>query len=201
MALAAFATAFIMFVWKFTLDSEIEQTEQNRNRVQQQLTNAQSKLQLLQAELVKHNDKAVFNQTKQQLEARLRAKRVLLESVGASLESNTINYHSVLDELTKYHDSNIWLSYFSVDEHQMSFTGFALNSSSVTRWMTKLQSASTFKGREFNLVSIKSHDQQTLSFVIATSLETDDEEQAQSSVSQNISELSIPQLIEEASNE
>lgn len=167
--IAAVVCAVAITVWKFILDGEIKQNKQKVNAIQAQLSNSQGSLEALQAELIKHNDKATFNQRKQRLEKNLNAKQLLWQGVGKDLEAVTINYHSALDQLTKFHDDNIWLSSFQISEGQMAFSGYALDSSSVTRWMTKLQSTSAFKGREFSKMSIKAHDENSLTFVVATS--------------------------------
>ena len=93
----------------------------------------------LQSELVLHNDKATFNERKKKLQQNLDAKMMLWEGVGKKLEAATVNYHTVMDQLTKLHNDNIWLSSFEFNETTVIFRGFALDSSDVTRWMTQLQ--------------------------------------------------------------
>lgn len=167
-ALAVLACALVFIGWKLVLDNDIKQNKRRVQLVQQQVTDAQANLERLQADLVKHNDKATFNQRKQRLQQTLDAKLMLWEGVGKGLEAATVNYHDVLDQLTKFHEENIWLSSFEVNEGAIVFKGYALESSAVTRWMTKLQSSSAFKGREFSHISMKAQDDNSLAFVVAT---------------------------------
>ena len=188
-----------IFAWKLVLDSEIKQSKQRVNAVQSQLNLSQMNLERLQIELVKHNDKATFNQRKQRLEESLNAKRMLWEGVGKGLEATTVNYHSALDQLTKFHEDNIWLTSFQISEGQMAFGGYSLESSAVTRWMTQLQSSSVFKGREFSLVNIKAHDRNSLTFVIATSAQASETLSVLAPAEANTA--SAPQLPEVSINE
>ena len=197
--LASLACAIGIFAWKLVLDSEIKQSKQRVNAVQSQLNLSQMNLERLQIELVKHNDKATFNQRKQRLEESLNAKRMLWEGVGKGLEATTVNYHSALDQLTKFHEDNIWLTSFQVSEGQMAFGGYSLESSAVTRWMTQLQSSSVFKGREFSLVNIKAHDRNSLTFVIATSAQVSETLSVLAPAEANTA--SAPQLPEVSINE
>ena len=197
--LASLACAIGIFAWKLVLDSEIKQSKQRVNAVQSQLNLSQMNLERLQIELVKHNDKATFNQRKQRLEESLNAKRMLWEGVGKGLEATTVNYHSALDQLTKFHEDNIWLTSFQISEGQMAFGGYSLESSAVTRWMTQLQSSSVFKGREFSLVNIKAHDRNSLTFVIATSAQASETLSVLAPVEANTA--STPQLPEVSINE
>lgn len=168
LVLLSLVCAAAIVVWKLILDSNLKQAKREVNAIQAQLSNSQVNLERLQADLVKHNDKATFNQRKQRLEKALTAKRMLWEGVGKDLEATTINYHTALEQLTKFHEQNIWLTSFQISENQMAFGGYSLDSSAVTRWMTQLQSSAVFKGREFSDISIKAYDEDALTFVIAT---------------------------------
>jgi len=166
--LAVLAVAVLIMGWKLLLDSQVADDERRVKVVQQQLSSAKSNLAQLQEDLVKHNDKATFNKQKQILQKNLEAKKMLWEGVGKRLEASTVNYFTVMDELTKLHEENIWLSSFDVSEDRAIFRGYALDSSSVTRWMTQLQLSQSFKGREFSHLNIKVHDEQSLTFELAT---------------------------------
>ena len=172
--IAAVLTISVVLIWKLILDNQLQQKQQKLNVVKNQLSASQALLTNKQQELIKHNDKATFNNQKLQLEKTLDAKQMLWDGVGKRLQANTVNYYVVMDELTKHHDHDIWLSRFKFSEDQALFTGFALDSSAVTRWMTYLQSSQSFKGREFSHLNIKAHDQQVLSFEVATDLEAID---------------------------
>jgi Tfp pilus assembly protein PilN len=105
----------------------------------------------------------------------LDAKLLLWEGVGKRLQANTVNYYRVMDELTKHHDHDIWLSSFGFSEEKAVFNGYALDSSAVTRWMTYLQSSQSFKGREFSKLYINAHDENVLTFEVATEFDTSTE--------------------------
>lgn len=158
----------LVLIWNMVLDSQIKDNKSEVKIAKQQLSAANTKLSNLQSDLVQHNDKATFNQRKQRLQQNLDAKLMLWEGVGKKLEATTVNYHTVLDQLTRLHNDNIWLSSFEFNEDIIVFRGFALESSAVTRWMTQLQSSDSFKGREFSYLKMKVHDEATLSFVVAT---------------------------------
>lgn len=173
---AVLACVVFVVAWNLMLDNQIKDNKDQVRRFQQQLSNAQTQLSTLQTELVQHNDKATFNERKKRLQQNLDAKIMLWEGVGKQLEATTVNYHTVMDQLTKLHNDNIWLSSFEFNESTIVFRGYALDSSSVTRWMTQLQSSDSFKGREFSHLSMKVHDKDSLSFVIATEPQEEEEE-------------------------
>lgn len=165
---AVLGVVVLVLGWSMLLDSQIKDNKSHIRTTKQQLSAANTKLSNLQSDLVQHNDKATFNQRKQRLQQNLDAKLMLWEGVGKKLEATTVNYHTVLDQLTKLHNDNIWLSSFEFNENIIIFRGFALESSAVTRWMTQLQSSDSFKGREFSYLKMKVHDEATLAFVVAT---------------------------------
>lgn len=173
---ATLACAVCIFIWNFVLESQIKDHQSQVQLLQQKLNAEKMKLTSLESELVQHNDKATFNQRKNRLQQNLNAKIMLWEGVGKKLEATTVNYHTVMDQLTRLHNENIWLSAFEVNEDIVIFRGFALDSSSVTRWMTQLQSSDSFRGREFSHLKMKEHDKDSLSFVIATEVIEDEEE-------------------------
>jgi Tfp pilus assembly protein PilN len=168
---AAIATIAIVMLGQLLLSSQLQEQTRKLNVLQQQLTASQNLLTSKQKELIKHNDKATFASQKEQLEKTLDAKQLLWDGVGQRLRANTVNYYLVMDELTKHHDHDIWLSSFGFSEDKAVFSGFALDSSAVTRWMTYLQSSQSFKGREFSKLNIKAHDERVLSFDVATEFE------------------------------
>lgn len=148
---------------------DIEKIQQQNQQLTTLKNNAQTQLEKLQQELVKHNDKATFNNQKLQLEKNLQAKQMLWEGVGKRIETSTVNYYHVMKDLTEHHDHDVWLSSFQVGEKEAAFSGFSLNSGAVTRWMTYLQSSDSFKGREFSHLNVKAIDERVLQFQIATS--------------------------------
>ena len=173
MVLGVVACALLIFIWQLVLTNQIDSNKHKIRVTQQQLTTAKAKLDGLQSELVKHNDKATFNQRKQRLEKSLEAKRMLWEGVGKRIEAASVNYYNLMDELTKLHEENIWLSEFKFDQNSALFSGFALDSSAVTRWMTLLQSSEAFRGKEFSHLDMKAFDDHSLAFVIATEQQDD----------------------------
>lgn len=168
------AVAAIVLIWNFVLEGQVKDTKTQVRQLQQELNATKTKLSSLQTELIQHNDKATFNERKKRLQQNLDAKIMLWEGVGKKLEATTVNYHTVMDQLTRLHNENIWLSSFEVNEDTIVFRGFSLDSSSVTRWMTQLQSSDSFKGREFSHLKMKVHDRDSLSFVIATEPQEDE---------------------------
>lgn len=176
MVYATLACAVLVFIWNLVLESQLKGHKSQVQTLQQQLNAEKVKLTSLESELVQHNDKATFNQRKNRLQQSLNAKIMLWEGVGKKLEAATVNYHTVMDQLTRLHNENIWLSAFEFDEDIIIFRGFALDSSSVTRWMTQLQSSDSFRGREFSHLKMKVHDKDSLSFVISTEVIEDEED-------------------------
>lgn len=173
---AVLACVVLILGWNLILENQIKETKGQVSRLQQELSNTKLQLSNLETELVQHNDKATFNERKKRLEQNLEAKKMLWEGVGQKLEAATVNYHTVMDELTKLHNENIWLSAFEFNESTIVFRGYALDSSAVTRWMTQLQASDSFRGREFSHLKMKVHDKDSLSFVIATEPQEDVEE-------------------------
>lgn len=170
---AIIATVVIVMLGQLILTNQLQEQTKKVNVLQQQLTASQNLLTSKQQELIKHNDKATFASQKQQLEKTLDAKLMLWEGVGKRLQANTVNYYRVMDELTKHHDHDIWLSSFGFSEDKAVFNGYALDSKAVTRWMTYLQSSQSFKGREFSKLHINAHDENILTFEVATEFDTE----------------------------
>lgn len=169
--IASIAIGFVMLIWSVLLHQELANRKAQVAKLQQQVDLAQANLIELQSALVKHNDQATFNNQRNLLAKKLEAKEMLWEGVGKRLQSTTVNYYSVMKELSEHHDHDLWLSEFNFNEDNAVFNGFALNSSSVTKWMTYLQSSSSFKGREFSHLNVKAVDETVLSFQVATSLD------------------------------
>lgn len=155
--------------WQGLLAYQNHNQQARLNLVRQDLDAASNRLEILKEDLIKHNDKAMFNQRKQRLEQSLQAKNQLLQIVGQGFTPVALNFHTALAELSRLHDNNIWLTEFEFGINSASFSGFSLDSSSVTRWMTKLQDSESFTGREFSQVNIKAFDRKALAFVVATS--------------------------------
>ena len=171
--IATVGVILAVVLWLLILTFQNNEQMKLNARAQNQLDAKQGTLTQLQEALVQHNDKATFNERKLRLEKSLEAKKMLWEGVGKSLKEAKINYHTAMDELTKLHEENIWLTHFEFSEASALFSGFSLDSSSVTRWMTQLQASESFQGREFSHLNIKAADDQALSFVIATERQQD----------------------------
>ena len=172
---AALISLIVMAGITFYLQHKQQEQDKRLKVLQSKVNSAQENLKQLQAALVKHNDKATFNNQKELLEKNLQAKKMLWEGVGKQIQTTTVDYFLVMDELTKHHDHNLWLSGFKFNESHALFKGYALDSSAVTNWMTYLQVASSFEGREFSYMNVKAVSNQLVSFQVATdeSLVTD----------------------------
>lgn len=169
--LAASVVAAIVFViWISVISMDIEQAKNDLAEMEAKNTQAQLLLTKLQGDLVKHNDKATFNDQKLNLDKKLKAKLMLWEGVGKRLQTTTTDYYLVLKELTEHHDHELWLSKFSFNDKVAIFEGFALDSSAVTRWMTYLKASNSFQGREFSHLNVRSIDEELMEFEIATSI-------------------------------
>lgn len=166
--IASLLSLAVMIGWGLYLGSEEQQKEQRLSIIQDQVESAQDNLEQLQQALVKHNDKATFNNQKELLEKNLEAKKMLWEGVGKQLTTSTVDYFLVMKELTEHHDHSLWLSDFKFNEDQAVFSGYALDSSSVTLWMTYLQATESFRGREFSFINVKAVNPNMLSFQVAT---------------------------------
>jgi len=130
---------------------------------------AATELENYQKAIEKHNDTVSFNQKKLKLERDLRVKDVLLKTVAYRDKESSVDYFKVMKDLTEHHDHELWLTEFRFNENEVKFDGFATQSNSVTRWLTYLQATDSFKGREFNYLSISAIDENVLQFQAATS--------------------------------
>lgn len=130
---------------------------------------ADKELETYQKAIEKHNDTVSFNQKKLQLEHDVRVKQVLLRTVAYRDQDEAVDYFQVMKDLTEHHDHDLWLTQFQFNENDVKFDGFATQSVSVTRWLTYLQATDSFKGREFNYLSISAVDESVLQFQAATS--------------------------------
>lgn len=166
--IASLLSLLLMLGWGMYLDSQEQAKIQRLSIVEDQVDAAQTNLEQLQEALVKHNDKATFNNQKEMLEKNLEAKEMLWEGVGKQITTSTVDYFLVMKELTEHHDHNLWLSDFRFNEDQAVFSGYALDSSSVTLWMTYLQATQSFQGREFSYINVKAVNANMLSFQVAT---------------------------------
>lgn len=166
--LVAIVTLFVMFGWSFLLDGKLEDKQQRLAIIQQQVKSAQDNLQQLQQALIKHNDKATFNNRKKVLETDLEAKQLLWDGVGKRLTASTVDYYLLMKELTEHHEHSLWLSHFTFNENDVLFKGYALDSSAVTQWMTYLQATKSFADRELSHLNVKAVNDKILSFQVAT---------------------------------
>lgn len=171
MVITCGAVVLFMSVWLGIIHFNIKQVNDDLAVIEQKTKTADSLLAKLQKDLVKHNDKATFNNQKMMLDKKLKAKTLLWKSVGKRLQNKTVDYYLVLKELTEHHDHDLWLSQFSFNEKVAQFQGFALDSSAVTRWMTYLQSSQSFKGLEFSHLNLHSIDDELIQFEVATTVE------------------------------
>jgi len=130
---------------------------------------ATTELENYQKAIEKHNDTVSFNQKKLKLERDIRVKDVLLKTVAYRDKESSVDYFKVMKDLTEHHDHELWLTEFRFNENEVKFDGFATQSNSVTRWLTYLQATDSFKGREFNYLSISAIDENVLQFQAATS--------------------------------
>lgn len=169
-----FASCFVivgLMIWIAIINMDIEQANKELAVMEAKNNQAQMLLTKLQSDLIKHNDKATFNDQKLILDKKLKAKLMLWEGVGKRLQTTTTDYHLVLKELTEHHEHELWLDTFSFNDKMAIFEGFALDSSAVTRWMTYLKASKSLNGREFRHLKVKSVDDELMAFEIATSKE------------------------------
>jgi MSHA biogenesis protein MshI len=152
------------------LYSEIQEHSAKLAVVQQDINFAQQELTNLQQALIKHNDNASLNSQKEKLSKRVLAKQALLNLVEGQMDDTDINYYLVMKELTEHHDHNIWLTQFNFNQNTVTFDGYALESKSVTQWMSYLQATQSFKGREFQRLNIRELGGEALQFHTSTSL-------------------------------
>lgn len=165
-----FVIICMVAIYAYVLDI-VTKSKQDLEQVKLSLTTSQGILDAKQQALIKHNDKATFNNQKVQLEQKLKARMQLWNGVGKRLQTSNVDYYQVMDELTRHHSHELWLSEFSINDRAVVFHGFALNSRAVTQWMTYLQSSKSFKGREFSHIDIQDVDGDIVRFEIATSVE------------------------------
>lgn len=170
-AASTLAIVIGLSIWFAVLTFKAQDAEQKVASLVNELKLAKQELSNLQQQLVKHNDSSGLFSQKQKLEQQIEAQSALLAVVGNQKSDLSINYHQVMQELTKHHHHDIWLSGFTFNKNNVVFDGYATDSSAVTLWMMFLQSSSSFRGREFGLLNIAEVDDETLQFKTATSLE------------------------------
>jgi MSHA biogenesis protein MshI len=170
-AIASGVITLFMILCLGVIHFNIKQVNDKLVVMEQKAKQAQNLLAKLQKDLIRHNDKATFNNQKVMLDKKLKAKKLLWDGVGKRLENKTVDYYLVLKELTQHHDHDLWLSQFAFNENMAQFNGFALDSSAVTRWMTYLQSSHSFKGLEFSYLNLHSVDDELIQFDVATSID------------------------------
>ncbi len=179
LAIAAGVVLLLSILWMGLILTDLNKAQSSASLINQNAQQAQTLLTRLQQDLIKHNDKATFNDKKNKLDKKLTAKNLLWEGVGKRLQTTTIDYYLVMKELTEHHDHDLWLAHFSFDQSMARFRGFTIDSSAVTRWMTYLQNTQSFKGREFSYLHVESTSEDLMKFDVATSIEAISEEVAQ----------------------
>lgn len=171
-AITSGVIALFMSVWLGIIHFNIKQVNDDLAVIEQKTKTAENLLAKLQKDLVKHKDKATFNNQKVMLDEQLKAKTLLWEGVGKRLQNKTVDYYLILKELTEHHDHDLWLTKFAFNEKTAQFHGFALDSSAVTRWMTYLQSSQSFKELEFSHLNLHSDvGDELIQFEVATSVD------------------------------
>ena len=182
----AAATGFVLLLmgaWYAKQFLAMEKTRQKAQLISQQVSDAKKELEIYQKALLKNNDSATFNEKKLELEQKVKVKRTLLTSVANRSSDKSVNYYHVMRDLTEHHDHDLWLTSFTFSDDNVVFDGFATQSKSVTQWMTYLQNADTFKGKELSHLNITAVDDELIQFQAATKVIITEEEispQAQS---------------------
>jgi len=174
--IVAALSAASMLAWFAKGYVDIERMAKETKVTSRHVEMARQELKNYQQALVSHNDTAAFNKQKLKLEKSVKVKGTLLASVANRATEKGINYFKVMQDLTEHHDHDIWLTSFVFNEDNVQFDGYALQSKSVTNWMTYLQASDSFKGREFSHLNIIALDEEILQFKAATKVETFDEE-------------------------
>ena len=160
-----------MLLWYGYIYIQFQQSNEVNVSLQQEANFKEQELTILQQALIKHNDKASVQNHKLQVQERLQAKSHLLEMVRHRTQDTEVNYYQVMKDLSVHHEPDLWLTRFNINESQLLLEGYTLKSSAVTRWISYLQSAQSFKGRELSQLNIDANDDALLRFQVASSID------------------------------
>ena len=169
-AMASLLVATTTLAWFGKGYLDLQELARDTKRISQEVDFARQELKNYEQALLAHNDTAAFNKQKLKLEKTVQVKATLLASVANRTTEKSINYYQVMRDLTEHHDHDIWLTSFIFNEDNVEFNGYALQSKSVTNWMTYLQASDSFKGKELSHLNISALDAEVLQFRAATKI-------------------------------
>lgn len=135
--------------------------QQQQAQLVKQLTSEQQQLNVLQQEMTMYQQALAQRQPSAELVSQYEAtaqsvaqKQQLLNYLGQQQQQATEVYSPVLQHLQQIDRQDLWLTAFSLQQHNSSFNGIALRPDSVLLWLENLRQLAYFRGQRFSQVNM-----------------------------------------------
>lgn len=157
--------SYAFYQWQLT-DAKNQQ-QASAKKLQQQ----QKDLEQLNIRVSEHLPSKQLQQELSYKKDELAAKQKLLNAVLGREQLKNNGFAEILTDLAKLNDKEIRLTQFSVEQGNVSLSGFAYANDAVPRWVKSFKQSTTLAGQEFSVLKVSRDDNEQLTFqLIANSV-------------------------------
>jgi len=107
----------------------------------------------------------------QTIQAELDVKMTILNELENRESQRSNGFSKLMIDLAANHQPSLWLTNISVDERKLLMQGTTADSSALPKWLSKLNSAPYFSGKEFAGARLNRNDKEMLNFVLSSELD------------------------------
>lgn len=98
-------------------------------------------------------------------------KLTILDELGTRETQRSNGFSALMLDLAAHHQSSLWLTKIALDERKLYLEGTTVDSEALPKWLSKLNQADYFVGREFAGARMVRNDKDRLNFVLSSELD------------------------------
>lgn len=167
------ALLLLVLVGLFTIASGVSYAlvsglETDRTELSMQKRNLDNQKQELEATLANRAPDSALVDEVDLLSQQVELKRMLLGELSQREALTSHGYSTLMKDLARVANSNIWLSRIQVDNNSFIFEGFSSAPHSVPLWVERLKLTDTLKGHAFASMTMNRGEDKPLAFTLTS---------------------------------
>lgn len=157
----------VMLIVSLVFSNSVKQVNTQVNKLQRTVNSAKTTLTATQVQLEKKQDKTPFIKRIEQFQKEIEQKQHLLDLMLDKNQKAQFDYASVMRDLARYSNEQVWLSEFYFSGYDITLSGFANHGSALPVWLSDLEQSTYFNNKAFSLIEFEQQKDVVL-FNIAT---------------------------------
>ncbi|MFY8273763.1 PilN domain-containing protein [Pseudoalteromonas sp. SSDWG2] len=137
---------------------QLKQVESQLVQKQRELSLLQETVSILDMQLTLHRDVSELEKELHKQQNRVQSRNELIHYLSGKDTDDSLLYSDFMADLSRYHNSNLWLTEIQLKAPQLQLVGQTPRPSELAVWLNGLKQSPYFQGRAFSVLEFDTED-------------------------------------------